>query len=83
MFVRLAWQRFNAGDYMQTVQPDLFFISTMLMGTIDFYHLVPLSLTLTLSGEQQGQCKEISLGFIFSHIFQHFLAYFLAYFSTA
>ena len=35
-----------ANCYTQTVQPN-FFISAMLICTIDFYHFVPLSLTLT------------------------------------
>ena len=55
---RLAWQKlFNIGHYSQTFQLVcflLFFffnISTMLKGTIDFYHFRPHSVTFTLSGD--------------------------------
>ena len=41
----------------------------MLAGTIDFYHFMPLSVTLTLFGSQ-GQPKAKPLGFIFSYTFQ-------------
>ena len=51
MFVGLASQsaflhgkNFNIGYYTQTTQQK-FFIPAMLIGTIDFYHLMPLSLT--------------------------------------
>ena len=39
----------NVGHYTQTVKPNVF-IPALLIGTIDFYHFIPLSLTLTLSG---------------------------------
>ena len=37
----------NVGHYTQTVQPDCL-IPAMLKGFFDFYHFIPLSLTLTL-----------------------------------
>ena len=44
----------------------------MLIGTIDFYHFVPLSLTVTLDEghDSQGQCKAQPVGFFFLHTFQ-------------
>ena len=43
----LCGKNFNIGHYMQTVQPN-FVIPVMLIGTIDFYYFISLSLTLTL-----------------------------------
>ena len=40
----------------------------MLTGIIDFYHLIPLSLTLTLP-ESQAQREAQSIDFILSHTF--------------
>ena len=40
----------------------------MLLGTIDFYHFIPLSLTLTLAGGPKVSAQP--LGFILSHSFQ-------------
>ena len=34
---------------MQTVQP-IFFVPAMFISTIDFYHVMPLSVTLALAG---------------------------------
>ena len=45
----LRGKNFNVGFYTQTFQPNLF-IPAMFTGTIDFYHLIPLSLTSTLGG---------------------------------
>ena len=39
----------NAGYYKQTFQPP-FFTPVMFIGTIDFHHFIPLSLTSTLTG---------------------------------
>ena len=44
----LVWQKLNIRHIRQTVQSN-FAIPTMLTGAIDFYHFIPLSLTLTLS----------------------------------
>ena len=43
--------------YTQTVQPVLF-IPAMLIGSIDFYHFIPLSLTLTLGGGHKISTKQ-------------------------
>ena len=72
VFVHLAGQlsctcgkNYNAGHYMQTFLPD-FFVSAMLRGTIDFYHLRPLSTTLIIiAWGSQGQWIAKPLGFIF------------------
>ena len=53
----LAWQSFNVGHYTPSVQPNLF-IPAMLTGTIDFYHFIPLSLTLTLSWGHKVSAKQ-------------------------
>ena len=45
----LRCKNFKIGHYMQNNQPN-FFIPAMLIGTVHFYHLIPLSLTLTLPG---------------------------------
>ena len=59
---------FNIGHYTQTFQP-IFSIAAMLIGTIDFYHFIPLSLTFTIAG-LQGQRKAKSLSFTLLHTFQ-------------
>ena len=53
MFVQLAGRQavfcgknLNTGHYVQTVQPNLY-IPAILIGTIDFYHFILLSMTLT------------------------------------
>ena len=48
---------FNIGHYTQTVQPNLF-IPAMLIGTIDFYHFILLSLTLILPGGHMVSIKQ-------------------------
>ena len=54
--------------YRKTMQPNLF-IPARLIGTIDFCHLTPFSLTLTFAGiTRSAQTK--SLGLIFFHTFQ-------------
>ena len=60
------------GLNIHTFQPDSF-IPIMLIGTIDLYHFnifIPLSVTLTLAGRSQGQCKAKPVEFIFMHTFQ-------------
>ena len=42
----------------------------MLISTVDFYHFIPLSVTLTLADGSQAQHKPELVGFIFLHIFQ-------------
>ena len=49
MFNRLAGKDLNSGHYMQTFQPNLV-TPAMLIGNIDLYHFIPLSLTLTFPG---------------------------------
>ena len=49
---------------MQSFQP-IFFIPAMLIGTIDFYHFLLLSLTLTLCGvKRSAQSKTYWLHFL-------------------
>ena len=42
---------------MQTVQLDVF-VPVLLIGTIDFCHFIPLSLTLTFPGSQKHGTKQ-------------------------
>ena len=46
------------------------FIPAMLIGTINFYHFIPLSLTLPFAGDHKVSTKQNLLASIFSHIFQ-------------
>ena len=39
----------------------------MILGTIDVYHFIPLSVTCTLVGGHKVRKKAKSLGFIFLH----------------
>ena len=55
----------DIGHYMKTVQPNLFIVS-MLIGTIDFCHLIPLLLTWTLPGGHKISTKQNLLA-SFSH----------------
>ena len=61
--VQLAWpailhdKKLNIGHNMQTFQPN-YFIPAMLIGTIDFHHLKPLSLTLTLPMSDKVSAKQ-------------------------
>ena len=52
----------------QNVQQQ-FFISAMLIGTIDLYHFIRLSLTLTMPGGHKVSASQNLLAFIFSHTF--------------
>ena len=62
-------KNFDIGFYLQTFQP-IFFIPTMLIGTIDFYHFMPLSLTLTLPRvTRSAQSKTCWLHFLAHLIF--------------
>ena len=42
---------------MENFQPNLF-MPAMLVGTIDFYHLIPLPVTLTLAGDHKASTKQ-------------------------
>ena len=50
----LHWKNLNVAHYMQTLKYHFFsffvVISALLIGTLDFYHLIPLSVTLNLTG---------------------------------
>ena len=48
---------FNVWHYTQTVRPNLF-ISATLRGTIDFYHSISLSVTLTLPQGHKVSAKQ-------------------------
>ena len=61
----LCCKNLNVGHYMQTFQPN-FVISAMLKGTTDFYHFIPLSLTLTVAGDYKVSTNENILA-SFSH----------------
>ena len=72
VFVQLAVlheENFNVGQYALIFQPS-FFIPAMLKGTIDIYHFILLSVTMTLIGGQKVSRK------------QNLLASFSAHFST-
>ena len=54
---RLGWQKTTL--YITHMLLNHFLkISVMLIGTIDFYHLIPLSLTLTLPGGHKVSAKQ-------------------------
>ena len=57
----------NVGYYSQTFQ-QIIFIPAMHIGTIDFYHFLPLSLTLTLSGISGSVQSKTS----WLHVLPHF-----------
>ena len=56
------WKTFNVGHYAQTFQQSSF-IPAMLTGAIDFYHFIPLSLTLTLARGHTVSTKQNLLKF--------------------
>ena len=58
----LRGKNFHVEYYWQTFLPK-FFTPGMLIGTLDFYHFTPLSLTLTFTGGHKVSTK-------------HFLAHF-------
>ena len=64
----LRGRNFNTGHSMQTFQ-SLFFIPAMLIGTIDFYHFLPLSLALTLPGSHKVSAKQNLLASFFCTLF--------------
>ena len=45
-------------DIMRTLFIQFRFMPAMLIGTIDVYHFIPLSLTLTLPGGQKVNAKQ-------------------------
>ena len=60
----LCGKNFNIRHYMQTVQPN-FCISSMLIGTIDFFHLILHSVTLAMPWGHKVSIKQN----LFSHTF--------------
>ena len=50
-------KNFYVGHYTQTFEPNLF-IPAMLIGTVDFYHFIRLSLTLTLPRVRKVSAKQ-------------------------
>ena len=60
-------KNFQLGHYTQTIQPNLF-MTAIFIGTTDFYHFIPRSLTLTLPRGSQGQRKAKPSGFVFCYI---------------
>ena len=53
----LCDKNFNAGHYSKTFKPN-FFVPAMLIGTIDFCHFMPLSLTLNLLESHKDSTKQ-------------------------
>ena len=53
----LRGKTFNIGHYTQTFQLK-FFIPAMLIDSIDFYNLIPLSMTLTVPGGHKVSAKQ-------------------------
>ena len=60
-------KNFNIGQYSQSFQP-MFFIPAMLIGTIDFYHFIPLSVTLIMAEVHKVSSKQDLLA-LFTHTF--------------
>ena len=58
----------EVGYYTQNVQPS-YFLPAMLIGTIEFCHVVPQSLTLILAGGTRSAQRKPCFGFIFSDSF--------------
>ena len=57
-------------DTARKLVSPILFIPAMRIGTIDYCHLIPLSVTSTLAGGSQGQRRAKPVGFIFSHTSQ-------------
>ena len=53
----LCDRNFIVGHYSQTFQPNLF-ILCVLLGSIDFYHFIPHSLTLTMAWSHKVSAKQ-------------------------
>ena len=64
-------KNFNVGHYTQNFQPVCFIPGMPLIGTIDLYHPIPLSLTSTLAGGLEVSTKQYILAKVY------FLAQFL------
>ena len=64
----LCGQKINIGHCMQTFQ-SFFSVPAMLVATIDFYHFVPISVTLTVGGGLRVGTKQ-NLMASFCHTFQ-------------
>ena len=67
--VRLAWPKRLKRWTVLLFQPNDF-QPAMIIGTIDLYYFIPLSLTLTLARGHKISAKHKPHGFIFSHTFQ-------------
>ena len=67
LLVAWYWTLLRIKNYLHTFQPK-FFIPAMLTGTINFYHFLPLSVTLICLGvtrlAQSWQCKICWLHFV-------------------
>ena len=64
----LVWQKFDVAHCRQAVQP-IFFILVMLIGTMDFYHFVPLYVILTLPGSHNVSTKQNLLASFYHTLF--------------
>ena len=58
----LRGKNFNVIHYTQTFQPNVF-IPAQLIGTIDFYHFMPLSLTLSQGGHKVSAKQNLFASF--------------------
>ena len=63
----LAWQKLQRRQLHTHLLR--FSIAVMLIGTIDCYHFIPLSMTMTLAGDHKS-AQSKTLAFIFSNTFQ-------------
>ena len=62
MLVQLAELMFcknlGSGCYVQTYQPNYFIPAMLVIGTVNFYDFIPLSVTLTLDGGHKVSGKQ-------------------------
>ena len=61
---------FSIGHWVLTFQPNCF-VPVMLIDTIDFWHFIPLSLTLTFAESHKVSTKQLTFWLLFfPHTFQ-------------
>ena len=62
-------RNFNVGNYMHTFQPMLF-IPAILIGTVDIYYFIPLSMALTFLGSHKVSAKQNLLDLLYFTLFK-------------
>ena len=62
----LCGNNLNVGHYLKTFQPH-FFTLALVIGTVNFYHFIPLSMTLTLVGGHKISAEQNLLVSFFAH----------------